>query len=643
MALAVPGATGLRILHARPPGDAHQIEMPAWLRPAVETGQRVVAEGPFGPDAPGFLRGSSRLQAWPLLSEGMPIAVLLVGDATAGAADVAEASMPLLVRLFAGALHDFCRWRVAARALRGVEQTLDAFVFEYEEDPGGSGRFPYASRRMAELVEVAPDVLERDATPFFRMIGNDQILQMRENFDAARAAHRAVRGQVRVGLSSGGSRWLMGCAEPGVGENGRLVWYGMAFDATDHVRLAQAKTRAEAESRRKSEFVSRVSHEIRTPLAGLLGYIQLMSLDQSEPLPPAQRERLAQIELAGHRLLEIVNDVLDLSRIEHGDEGLEITELEIGEVLSETLALLAPLADAHGVTFSVESTDLETRVRADRRALGQVLTNLLSNAIKFNRPGGLVTIALHHRPGRLRLTVTDEGIGLTPDQLGQLFTPFKRFGVRKGGVEGTGLGLVIARRLAEAMGGTVQAWSNAGDGATFEVELARVPGRARAGARPATAPAPTLAGQAERTARGAAPEARNPARPAAPIRILYVEDDRLNAAVFEAACKRVPHADVAIAGSVAEAGALLRDASPDLILTDLELPDGNGREVLRMVRDGGADGPPVIAVSATTERADIEAALAAGFADFWTKPIDLGRLPSRLQTALAARDAHEEH
>ncbi len=392
--------------------------------------------------------------------------------------------------------------------------------------------------------------------------------------------------------------------------------------------LREAKSRAEVEAGRMREFVSRVSHEIRTPLAGLLGHIQLMQLDRSDPLAESQRRRLEQVELAAHRLMELVNSVLDLSRIEHEKESLVLEPVDLNAAIEETLTLLAPLADAHGVRFDFETAELSAVARAERRAVLQVLNNLISNAIKFNRPGGTVSVAVHRRPGRLRLAVSDEGAGLSSTEIEQLFTPFKRFQRPGKGTEGTGLGLTIARRLTEAMGGTIQVWSHPGDGATFEVELTRID---EAGGDPVSGrPGGTASGPARSQGGRAVPTAR----------ILYVEDDRLNAAVFSAACERYPQWEVQIAGSVAEARILLGRDAPDLLVTDLELPDGNGFDVLRLAR-GHRDmrNRCVVALSATTAQEQISRALDAGFDDYWTKPIDVATMLERIRRILAPESA----
>ncbi|MEZ5660127.1 MAG: ATP-binding protein [Burkholderiaceae bacterium] len=600
-----------------------------WSRAALASAPGLEARDPASSHLAGWLiPQSGRLFALPITLAGR-VQLLL---ALALPPDADERGPPpdwsFVQSFVAGALAQFCRAQRAESVLRGIEGELPGFVFEYEESTQRPGRFLYVSRRLRELIGVDAQTLATSAKPFFDLVSEEQVGQMRESFQQARKDGRPVRGQLRLSLPDGRLVWLMGCASAVVADD-VIVWHGMAFDATGLMRLREEKARAESDSRKMSDFVSRVTHEIRTPLAGLLGYIQLMNLDRADPLSEPQRRRLEQIELAGHRLMELVNSVLDLSRIEHGKDTLVLESVDLTEVIDETLTLLEPLADAHGVRFEFQASELSAVAQGDRRALIQVLTNLLSNAIKFNRPGGRVRVSVHRRPGRLRLAVSDEGVGLTADEIDQLFTPFRRFQRSRRGVEGTGLGLTIARRLTEAMGGTIQVWSHPGDGATFEVELARVDDvsvRESVAGEPVLTKPSTPLGLSQREA----PQAK----------ILYVEDDRLNAAVFAAACERFPQWQVHIAASVDEARTLLRRFTPDLLVTDLSLPDGSGQDVLRHARTaGGMQNRPIVALSATTAPERIRAALDAGFDDYWVKPIDVASMLASIVERLSPSSA----
>ncbi|MEZ5650822.1 MAG: ATP-binding protein [Burkholderiaceae bacterium] len=628
MALLVAHEPACSVLAATVNGPYPSLSLDLVMRAAISSGEIQVLS-PSGNDALGgwLSPGGGHLLILPLALGERTRALLVAAHAPAGPILPATSPEWASVRsLMTQSLVQACRLDRAETVLRGIEDELPGFVFEYEQSPSGGGRFPYVSHRIEELTGLDPPTLARDGRALLSLISADQMALMHDAFVAASAAEHTMRGKLRLSLPDGRSLWLMGCAKAIRYEHG-TTWHGMAFDATGLMQLREDKARAEDDSRRMSDFVSRVTHEIRTPLAGLLGYIQLMNLDRTDPLSEPQRRRLEQIELAGHRLMELVNGVLDLSRIEHDKDSVVLEPVDLNELIDETLTLLAPLADAHGIGLQFDASELSAIAHGERRALLQVLTNLVSNAIKFNRPGGHVRVAVHRRPGRLRLAVSDEGVGLTADEISQLFTPFKRFARHGLGVEGTGLGLTIARRLTEAMGGTIQVWSHPGDGATFEIELARVDDPSVH--EPVEgAPAPAVGTYPPGSVAGADLPAAN---------ILYVEDDRLNAAVFSAACERFPQWDVHVAASLGDALAYLKQKVPDLLVTDLSLPDGSGLDVLRFAREhGGMGRRPIVALSATSAPDSIRDALDAGFDDYWTKPVEVTTMLARMAGWLAS-------
>jgi signal transduction histidine kinase len=261
--------------------------------------------------------------------------------------------------------------------------------------------------------------------------------------------------------------------EPLEGPDGGIV--GTVSVAVDITELRHAddarrgREAAEAASRAKSEFLSRMSHELRTPLNAILGFAQLLEMDD---LRSTQRESVTHILEAGRHLLDLINEVLDITRIEAGRLALALEPVGVPALVEETLPLVAPLAAARAVRLNggpgqVAAID----VLADRQRLRQVLINLLSNSVKYNRPGGAVTITARPVAGRVRLEVSDTGVGIPADRLAQLFTPFERLAAGQSEVEGTGLGLALSRRLIEAMGGAIGVESTVGVGSTFWVEL----------------------------------------------------------------------------------------------------------------------------------------------------------------------------
>jgi signal transduction histidine kinase len=236
--------------------------------------------------------------------------------------------------------------------------------------------------------------------------------------------------------------------------------------------IAERTTKLADASRAKSEFLSRMSHELRTPLNAILGFAQLLEMDH---LTSEQHESVDQILKAGRHLLDLINEVLDIARIEAGRLAVSIESVSVKEVIQEGLDLVAPLAVARDIKLRVEAAGLSDRfIFVDRQRLKQVLLNLLSNAVKYNRPGGSVTLSSEDAPqGRLRIKVSDTGPGISQEKMNRLFAPFDRLGAEQTEIEGTGLGLLLCKRLVEAMGGTLGVESTEGKGSTFWVEFAR--------------------------------------------------------------------------------------------------------------------------------------------------------------------------
>src|SRR5205809_2206959 len=327
----------------------------------------------------------------------------------------------------------------------------------------------------------------------------------------------------------------------------------------------RAEAKADHANRAKSDFLSRMSHELRTPLNGILGFAQLLEM---EPLPAGHEESVAQILKAGRHLLGLINEVLDISRIETGRLQLSLEPVPVDETLRGALDIVRPIAAQHGIELSAEVADDRRHVVADRQRLQQVLLNLLSNAVKYNRTGGVVGVSCEERAGgRLRILVTDTGPGIAPGKLERLFTPFDRLGAEATGVEGTGLGLALSKHLVDAMGGTLDVMSQVGVGSTFAVEL------------PLTA-APVAALEP----RGGSPTV-DPAPPDARMVVLYIEDNLSNLRLIEQVLGRRPRTTLLSAMQGRLGLDLAREHRPDLILLDLHLPDLPGQEVLRRLLD----------------------------------------------------------
>jgi PAS domain S-box-containing protein len=377
-------------------------------------------------------------------------------------------------------------------------------------------------------------------------------------------------------------------------------------DIGEHLRLEQAERelhRAEAASRAKSEFVSRMSHELRTPLNAMLGFAQLLALSEQPELDGRQLEHVQQIQRAGWHLLELINETLDLARIESGAVQLVPAPLDVAALLRACRALVETAAAQRGVILEEDIAPGLPAARADSTRLKQVLTNLLSNAVKYNREGGHVRIDAHALDDtRLAIEVSDTGLGMTDAQLRGLFQPYNRLGREASGIEGTGIGLVISRRLVELMGGSLQVRSRAGQGSTFTLVL------------PAAA-APEAAAELDAPA---------PLAPYHARRLLYVEDNETNIEVMRGMLLQRPQVRLEVAGLGLDGLQAARQGRPDLILLDMHLPDISGLELLRHLKsDDDVADIPVVVVSADATPARMQEALTLGATRYVTKPLQL--------------------
>lgn len=366
----------------------------------------------------------------------------------------------------------------------------------------------------------------------------------------------------------------------------------------------------------KSEFLSRVSHELRTPLNSILGFAQLLEMDG---LDARQRDSLRHIVKGGTHLLTLLNEVLEISRIESGELGISLEPVDLRSVTDEAIDLATPLAVARNVSIQVAPT-LERHVVADYQRLKQVLLNLLSNAIKYNRDGGSVCIsATEVDDDRLRLAVRDTGRGIPREQLPKLFSPFERLGADQTTVEGTGLGLALSHGLMEAMGGSLWLESEVGLGTQCYVELA-------ATQEPAASKAPRLH-----------PEESLPGDldASASYSVLCIEDNPSNLKLIEEIFSLRPQIELLTAVQGNLGLELARQHRPDLLLLDLNLPDLPGERVLdELRRDARTAHMPIVVLSADATEARLKRLLARGADAYLTKPLDVPRLLEVLERTL---------
>ena len=509
---------------------------------------------------------------------------------------------------------------------------LPGAAFQLRLEPDGSGpHYLYVNPGLRELFD--PGRGGETALPSLRRVWREDRAALVRAILQSIETLKPIRQEYRYQRSDGVQRWLETRATPERLTDGRVVFHGFTWDVTErhqaqaalreHETLRLAHDSVERASRAKSEFLSRVSHELRTPLNAILGFAQLMGLDREEPLAGAQRHRLDGVRQAGQSLLALVDDVLDLSRIEQGVLTLRDEALDLGTLLRASLQAVQPLAEARSVQVSL-AVPSDARVRGDAAAIEQVLVNLLSNAIRFNRVGGRVAVEVPDRFDEttpLMIHVQDDGEGLQPAQLAQLFQPFNRLGAERRRISGTGLGLVIARGLARAMGGDITAHSIPGRGSRFSLQLSAA---GAADGADDTQPAGGSVGTDGAGANGRV--------------VLYIEDEPLNVLLMEEVFRTQPGWTLHVAHDGASGVELASKVRPDLVLIDMNLPDMNGLQVLGRLRSQPATARLLcVALSADAMGEQIAAARAAGFDDYWTKPIDLTRLLDNVRRVIDER------
>jgi len=433
-------------------------------------------------------------------------------------------------------------------------------------------------------------------------------------------AHRSAAFEFRVVWPDGSVHWLASRSTPVTDTQGRMRHIGVDWDITDSVNAENERRErllAQRESEAKSQFLARMSHELRTPLNAVLGFAQLLHHDAADATPE-QRSRIQHILAAGEHLLSLINDVLDLSSLESGHVRLDLQPVPVAEVVAEALPLVRPLAKRFDV--ALDAGPLDGVACADRTRLRQVLINLLSNAIKYNRPGGAARVEAHPRADTIVLRVADTGRGLTAEQRSHLFEPFNRLGIERQGIEGTGIGLAIVKTLVGRMNGTIGVQSTPGQGSTFELQLRR--------ADPSIPPC-------EDRGPGGTNEAAGAARTGVRGQLLYIEDNPVNVMLVEELVNSRSGLSIVSEPNGELGVARARSLGPDLVLVDMQLPDFDGFEVLRRLRAAPETAHiPCLAVSANAMPADIQRALQAGFAGYWTKPIDFAAFLASIEDLL---------
>ncbi len=425
----------------------------------------------------------------------------------------------------------------------------------------------------------------------------------------------------RIVLPDGTVRHVHELAQAEIDATGKILrMTGTVQDITEQVEVEQALVAARNEADRanhaKSEFLSSMSHELRTPMNAILGFGQLLQYDQT--LTAAQQDNVTEITKAGDHLLELINEVLDLAKVESGQIDLSLEPVELCPIVDECLSLISIIAERRSIKIS--RNDLKgVAVRADSTRLKQILLNLLSNAVKYNREGGTVHLEVTmHGSDRIRILVKDSGQGIAAGRLQEIFQPFNRLDAEDSGIEGTGIGLTITRRIVEMMGGTVDVNSEVGVGSTFWIELPLE----------AMTPQEVLpdSGKLDKLSQSDS---------VAKYTILYIEDNPSNLRLMTQVLGRRQHIHL-ITAHTPELGIELALARrPALILLDINMPGMDGYQVLKVLKaEASLAQIPVIAITANAMARDIERGMAAGFCDYLTKPLDILLVNSTLDQHL---------
>lgn len=489
-------------------------------------------------------------------------------------------------------------------------------------------RYLYISPAIEQVFGLTADAAIADPGLFFSFTHPDDVDFVRRTMQEAQF-EPGLEVEYRIVRADGETRWVWTrykrvAVAPGEPELLAIV----VSDITARKRAQEGEILAREEAERanaaKTEFLSRMSHELRTPLNAILGFTQLLEMDE---LSVAQQESLRHIARAGRHLLGLINEVLDIARIDAGHMSLSLEPVAVSEVIHEVISLVLPLADARGLTVIPPDEGADAQyVLADRHRITQVLLNLMSNAIKYNREDGRIVVTCEVRPdGTTSITVTDTGIGIAAEELERVFLPFDRLGRENSDIEGAGIGLALTSSLVRAMNGRIEVQSTPGIGSSFSIIAPSV----ERGGEVAGSPAPITP--------ASAPDAGPPAHTSRELVVAYIEDNPANMRLMESVAARRPGVRLLQAQQGRLGLDLIKSGRPDLILLDLHLPDMSGEEMLRRLRaEPGTAHTPILIVSADASPGRVERLMGQGASGYLTKPVDVAEILAwfdRLQDA----------
>jgi PAS domain S-box-containing protein len=522
---------------------------------------------------------------------------------------------------------DISRRQLAERELRELNETLEQKVNERTKllqeaqriGRIGNWHLDVATGQLTwseEFVHIfgySPGEIEPGYAQFFSMVHPDDVAAIKESERQAFANRARHSVDHRILMPDGEVRWVHEEGMVILDDADKIVGFsGTIQDITErkHIeqKLLQAKEDAERASHAKSEFLSRMSHELRTPMNAILGFAQILDLE----LDDNSRQYVQEISQAGDHLLVLIDELLDLGRIESGRMAIVLTNVDLFQVLSQAIKIVKPLVLQNKLTMH-NNVNEKPMVIVDAMRLRQILVNLLSNAAKYNSTEGEISISLQSCPeARVRLLITDCGTGIAADNIPDLFVPFERLGAEKSSIDGTGIGLALARQLSELMGCDLGFESKVGQGSTFWVEMPRA--------------------DYDREKEDAMENESTQMTDMA-CKVLYIEDNPANLRLVEAMLKT--HKDITLlSANNGQFGLeLAQQYLPDIILLDIQLPDMDGYKVLNALREHiETRDIPAIAISADAMPLDVEKGLKAGFREYLTKPVKIEEVVRAIRT-----------
>ncbi len=466
----------------------------------------------------------------------------------------------------------------------------------------------YGWTKEEALGQVAPDLLKTEFPQPLSEIKKE--MRARGRWEGELVQTRRDGSRIVVA-----SRWALKGGPDSGGDTVLQINTDVTVRKQAETALHHAKKEAERANQAKSEFLSRMSHELRTPMNSILGFGQLLELEE---LSSEQREEVEHILKAGRHLLGLIDEVLDISRIESGHMSLSLEPVQVAQSVREVLQLIGPMAVERKVRLSVALEDFDSvHIRCDRQRFSQVLLNLLSNAMKYNRENGEVDVWLERKDTKARISVRDTGFGISEGKMGDLFKPFNRLGMDQSPVEGTGLGLALCKRLTELMGGKLGVESVQGQGSTFWVEFPVV-----------RAPTATQGDDSRAALVHQGTQGEHS--------VLYIEDNLANLHLVEQILQHRPDITLMSAMQGTIGLELARQHHPDIVLLDLHLPDMGGDEALEQLRNAPeTQDIEVVVVSADATESQKRRLLEAGASDYLTKPLDVKRFIDVLDRSLA--------